>query len=524
ARLSQMLQRAQPRVVITHERHASRVSGDIPLIRLDSDISLSTEPEDDIPETAGPDDPLYVIFTSGSTGEPKGAVVQRRGFANLIEWYSAEFSINAEDRFLLLSSPSFDLTQKNFFAPLNAGGTLACYPPGPFDLTCLASLIERHGITIMNCTPSAFYPLVDSLGDAAFKRIETLRLVVLGGEIISIPRLRPWLEHSTCNAEIANTYGPTECTDICGFYRLNLRNLDRFPFVPLGQTISNVQLAIVDDALRAIPQGEAGELIIGGAGVGLGYLGDAARTAEKFITNPLPDFLDGEKAYRTGDRVRLLPEGILEFLGRDDHQVKIRGFRIELPEIESALSLHPSIREVAVVIQNEDLMAFYIPSENAASADIQELRAFLSARLPDYMVPRQILALEKFPLTPNGKVDRLQLATLSVSSQSPENSAPVTDLESSIHTLWKSVLEQENIGRDDNFFDLGGDSIQLARVHRDLSLLIARPIPITDLFANPSIRTLAQHLGGATRGTGNSAIRERALKQRQALTARRNPH
>ncbi|MEO6054136.1 MAG: AMP-binding protein, partial [Chthoniobacterales bacterium] len=208
ARLSLMLERTQPRVIITLDRHISQlaVSSVTILISMDGTNSISSESEEDIAQTASPEDSLYVIFTSGSTGEPKGAVVQRRGFANLIQWYQEEFSINAEDRLLLLSSPSFDLTQKNFFTPLSTGGTLICYPPGPFDLTRLAGMIERHKITIMNCTPSAFYPLIDPPGEDAFKRVASLRLVVLGGETISIPRLQPWLEHSSCHAEIANTY------------------------------------------------------------------------------------------------------------------------------------------------------------------------------------------------------------------------------------------------------------------------------------------------------------------------------
>ncbi|MEO6053890.1 MAG: non-ribosomal peptide synthetase, partial [Chthoniobacterales bacterium] len=318
---------------------------------------------------------------------------------------------------------------------------------------------------------------------------------------------------------IANTYGPTECTDICAFYRLKRNNLHHFPFVPLGHTIPNVQLAVVDDSLQSLPQGETGELVIGGAGLGLGYLNDEDRTAEKFIQNPLPGTLDGEKTYRTGDRVRLLPEGILEFLGRVDHQVKIRGFRVELPEIEAALSAHPSIREAAVVLSNTELLAFYVPIDHAEGR-FEDFRAFLSAQLPEYMLPHHIIALDKFPLTPNGKVDRLQLAQISVRF-SAQTVTPGSETEDAIRNLWIEILKEDNIGLDDNFFDLGGDSIHLARVHQRLSELFNRPLPITDLFTHPTVRTLARHLGGATRGTGNTAIQQRAAKQREALAVRR---
>jgi len=386
ARLTQMVETAQPRVIITVGESAGSLAfpAKTSVLNLDTAAGLvSAAPAEEIPPTARPEDPLYVIFTSGSTGNPKGAVVQRRGFANLMEWFEGEFAVVPEDRFLLLSSPSFDLTQKNFFAPLRTGGTLVCYPSGPFDLTRLASMIENHGITVMNCTPSAFYPLVETGNDSAIKRLATLRLVVLGGEPISIPRVRAWLEHSASRAEIANTYGPTECTDICGFYRLHRDNLDEFDFVPLGRTIPNVQLAVTDDTLQPCPVGEPGELLIGGAGVGPGYLGEPERTAASFVANPLPDLLEGPIVYRTGDRVRLMPAGVLEFLGRIDHQIKLRGFRIELPEIEAALSSHSSVREAAVVLRHSaaepELIAYYVAADSENPGD---LRAHLAGRLP----------------------------------------------------------------------------------------------------------------------------------------------
>ncbi|MEO6846068.1 MAG: non-ribosomal peptide synthetase [Chthoniobacterales bacterium] len=527
ARLALMLRRAQPKVVLSLKRYISRLSipANTSLLCLDVE-SFDVQSENDLPETATPEDLLYVIFTSGSTGEPKGAMVQRRGFANLIEWYGREFTITGDDAFLLLSSPSFDLTQKNFFAPLAAGATIVCYPSGKFDLVLLADLIERHKITVMNCTPSTFYPLIESGTEKAFSRIQSLRLAVLGGETISIPRLRTWMESSLCNAEIANTYGPTECTDTCTSYRMNRNNLDAYSFVPLGKTISNVQLAVMDESLHTLPQGEVGELIIGGTGVGPGYLGDPERTAERFVENPLPEFFDGPKVYHTGDRVKLLPDGLLEFLGRVDHQVKFRGFRIELLEIEAALSAHPGIREAAVIMiesgGSPELVAFHVSVDVAAPVDSAKIQAFLAAKLPDYMVPKRFVALTVFPLTPNGKVDRLSLASLQSASVA-KNIVLNTELESSIHKLWKEVLQHEAIELDDNFFDLGGDSIQVARVHARLMELIDRPVPITDLFANPTIRTLASHLAGTARGGAKDAIQDRAKKQRRALAGLRTP-
>jgi len=523
ARLAAMLGKAKPRIVLTIRSLEARLAlpTEMEVICLDSDHpQWSAVSDDDITSSVTPGDPLYVIFTSGSTGEPKGAVVQRQGFANLLEWFEAEFSFGPEDRVLLLSSPSFDLTQKNFFAPLRRGGTLVFYPPGPFDLTRLVGLIERHGITALNCTPSAFYPLVDPFDPVGADQLKTLRLAVLGGEPISVERVRPWLQSGT--VEIANTYGPTECTDICGFYRLTSANIDEFPFVPIGGTIPNVQVAVVDEALAVLPQGEAGELLVGGAGVGLGYLGDHARTDERFVPNCLPEYLDGPKCYRTGDRVRLRPEGVLEFLGRVDHQVKLRGFRIELPEIEAVLSSHPAVREAVVVLRDEDLVAFQVPADLSASVSAESLRAFLGEYLPGHMVPHTIIALDHFPLTPNGKVDRLQLSRTSSSRSAMAAPLGGTSLEAAILGIWTEVLECP-AGLDDNFFDLGGDSIQLAQVHAKVTAKLGRPLPVTDLFAHPTVRALARHLGQEESVSENSAIRQRAALQRQALASRSRP-
>lgn len=522
-RISSMLEQVKPRVVVTLRDLIPRLPSleDTTLLAID-ELDLSGENEEDLPASAAPEDPLYVIFTSGSTGAPKGAVVHRRGFANLIEWFGREFSFGPGDKTLLLSSPSFDLTQKNFFTPFQTGGALVCYPSGPFDLVRLADMIEHHGITAMNCTPSTFYPLVDN--DHALQKLRSLRLAVLGGEPIAIARVRPWLESNPA-AEIANTYGPTECTDICGYYRLNRANLENFPFVPLGHTIPNVQLSVVDEELRPVPPGESGELIIGGAGVGLGYLGDPARNSEKFLPNSLSGQLEGAKVYRTGDRVRLLPEGELEFLGRMDHQIKLRGFRIELADIEVALSAHPSIREAVVILEqaagDPTLCAFYTLKNNATSTE--DLRTFLAARLPEYMMPVMYTALENFPLTPNGKVNRLQLASSSAAPSTPTPSVfpQGNSLESAIQKLWSASLGHDAFDLDANFFDLGGNSIQLATVHARLIDIVGRPIPITDLFAHATIRSLASHLSGTNLALKDNAIQQRALKQRQALASRR---
>jgi amino acid adenylation domain-containing protein len=352
-------------------------------------------PTTDLPEaTYNPASPIYAIFTSGSTGEPKAASVFHSGFANLLSWYVDELGLGPEDRTLVISSPSFDLTQKNLFAPLLTGGTLVLDDCRTYDITRILRLIAEHRVTLVNCTPSAFYPLVDAAAAGGFQALSSLRFAVLGGEPISIPRLRAWLENPRCRAEVVNSYGPTECTDICLFHRLHRGNLDQFPFVPLGRKIPNVHVIIRDENLNSLPDGETGELCISGAGVGGGYINDRARSAERFVAG----------TYRTGDLAKRLPCGAFEFRGRADHQVKVNGFRIELGEIEIALNEHADVRE-AVVTADDGRLTAHIQG----GADAVALRAHLAERLPAYMIPAEFLPVVEFPLTPNGKVDRKAL-------------------------------------------------------------------------------------------------------------------
>lgn len=527
SRLATMLERSRPKVLLTRPDWEERfpVPPETRVLPVDPEdaVRASQSPH---PHGARPDDPLYTIFTSGSTGPPKGAVVRREGFANLIEWFAREFAVTADDRFLLLSSPSFDLTQKNLFVPLRAGATAICYPSGPYDLEVLADLIVTHRITILNCTPSAFYPLIETADEAGWRRLSSLRLVVLGGEPVVMSRLQSWRENPFCGAEIANTYGPTECTDICAFHRLPPGETPDYATMPLGKTVSNVQLALLDETLAPVPDGEAGELVIGGLGVGPGYPDAPTQTAERFLENPFPDHLNGAKIYRTGDRVQVGRNGALEFLGRQDFQIKIRGFRVELPEIETALTGHPGVREAVVVAEpagaDARLVAYFIPhARPPAPAD---LRHHLAARLPDPMIPADFISRNAFPLTPNGKVDRLRLQSLRPDAASPESTPPPpadpTDLPALVRSLWSRVLGRTDLSPDENFFDAGGDSLRLASLHAFLCTALQRRLPITELFAHPTIRGQVAHLSPQGPDT-RTPVQDRAARQRQALAARR---
>ena len=504
ARIEQMISSANLEYVVTNKELAA-LYPNVRAICMD-DGGLAGASTDDAALSVEKDDLIYAIFTSGSTGQPKAASVYHRGFANLLHWYSIELTLGPGDRTLVISSPSFDLTQKNFFAPLVTGGTLILDNCQTYDISRITALIRDHGVTLLNCTPSAFYPLVDAAAGDGYAALSSLRFAVLGGEPISVPRLRAWLEHPNCRAEVVNSYGPTECTDICAFHRLHRGNLDDHPFVPLGREIPGVQVSIRDESLEILPDGEIGELCISGAGVGGGYLNDPARTAESF----------SGAIYRTGDLAKRHPSGVLEFRGRADHQVKVNGFRIELGEIEIALNLHDGVSEAIVIASDNRLIAHVQGSPDAAA-----LRAHLSSRLPAYMIPGEFRFVENFPLTPNGKVDRRALAGPAVASAPPVQHG--VSMESKITSLWSEILGRPVDDATANFFDLGGNSIHVAIVHVRLMEMTGRNFPITELFALPSARSIAEFLSPKTEGATPAAVLNRARQAQAGFSQFRRP-
>jgi amino acid adenylation domain-containing protein len=444
-----------------------------------------------------PERPLYVIYTSGSTGQPKGAVVHQGAFSSLVDWYVGELGLTAADCHLLLSSASFDLTQKNFFAPLLVGAELHL-APSAYDPAELRTLVERHGITGLNCTPSAFYPLAEE-GDPA--ALASLRAVVLGGEPIALGRLDRWRRSTTGRSSVINSYGPTECTDVVAFYRLAPTDADT-P-VPLGRPVPGARLWIAGapgSDLEPAPIGVAGELWIGGSCVGGGYLGDAARTALQFRPAPYPES-PGARAYRTGDLARRLPGGEIEYLGRTDHQVKVRGFRIELGEIEAALGTHPALREAAVAARGETLVG-YVVAHGVAPSD-SDLRSFLASRLPEPLLPGIFVTLPALPLTPSGKVDRRALPDpgrpdhRSDCGDRSERSEPAGALEIYLAGLFRDVLKLAagvEVSAEDDFFALGGHSIAAAVLINRLQDKLGAILYAVALFDAPTVSRLAAYL------------------------------
>ncbi len=500
-RLAFMVRDIQAPVLLTQEKlveslgeHGAHV------VCLDRDWDPIAQKEaDNLVNKTTADDLAYVIYTSGSTGMPKGAGVYHRGFINLLYWFVTEFQITNCDKVLLVSSFNFDLTQKNIFGPLIVGGQLHMSASDYFDPSAILRAITENGITLINCTPSAFYPVVDAAKDSFPSSVGSLRCVFFGGEPISVQRLSKWLGSDHVQTEIVNTYGPTECTDICAFYRL--RHFEQFlgAPVPVGRPISNARLFILDRYLTPSPVGVAGELCVSGDGVGAGYLNDAKLTAERFIPNPFGREA-GERLYRTGDLARYLPSGDIEYIGRIDNQVKIRGFRIELGEIETVLAQHHAVKDTVVLAREDEhgdkrLVAYVVPMQDCfPTADT--LRGFLHEMLPEYMHPSAYVLLKSLPLTPNGKVDRRSLPSPDQSRPELVTAclAPRIPVEELLAKIWREVLELRKIGVEDNFFDLGGNSLLLVEVRAKLENLIGQELTMTELFQYPTIGSLAAHI------------------------------
>jgi amino acid adenylation domain-containing protein len=504
-RLAHMLQDAQAPLLLTQQALRMELpSHGGETICLDRDWDrIQSMPSGNPNAEVGPNNLIYVIYTSGSTGKPKGTAVFHRGFSNLMHWFVTEFAFAATDRSLLITSISFDLTQKNLYAVLSVGGQLHLAPSGPYDPEAVSAAIEHCGATHLNCTPSHFYPLVSEVG--GFRRLRSLRYVYLGGEPIDLTQLTPWLGHPLCHTRLVNTYGPTECADIAAYYILPEvtagasgaePQADRS--LPIGRPIPNTTLYILDPDLAPVPYGTVGELYIGGTGVGYGYVSRPSLTAEKFLPDPFSG-QPGARFYRTGDMCRYLPDGNIAFLGRIDHQVKIRGYRIELGEIESILAQRPDVREV-IVMAREDmpgdkrLVAYVAGSETSQNA--AALREYLRERLPDYMIPAAFVFVETFPLSLNGKIDRRALPAPDWSSIVASGTfvAPCSPLEEPLTEIWQKMLGVRSVSVDANFFDLGGHSLLAIRLLSEIKRAFGVGLSLAEMIKAPTVGKMARLL------------------------------
>lgn len=449
---------------------------------------------------------LYTIYTSGSTGTPKGASVSHANEINLLNWYLREYQIDVTDKVLVISSPGFDLTQKNLLGPLLAGAEVVFAPQLSYDPQVIVDTIYQNDITLMNCAPSAFYPLVEHCQRIhRLNYLGSLRHLLFGGEPITLDNLAAWINSNYCNAQITNMYGPTECTDITTAYTLPAPRgllshgktaVESNAGIPIGQPIDGVNTYVLDDDLNLVPAGATGELYIGGLSVGLGYFEQPDLTAETFIDDPY-NSQPGAKMYRTHDLVRVGDRNLplqLSFVSRTDDQIKLRGFRIELGEIQSQIEALPAIEDALVVVNRSHgsprLIAYYKAADAEATAPMM-LRDALKRTLPDYMLPAAFVMIDQWPLSPNGKIDKKALPEPeSRHKAQAEYVAPRNLTETQLVDIWRDLLEVEAPGVDDNFFELGGHSLLATQLVGTIAREFGIEVPLKAFFENATIAAL----------------------------------
>jgi len=485
-----MLKDAKVSILLTQQRSLERLGKvSIPIVCLDNNdkkANIASQNRENPNSGVTSDNLAYVIYTSGSTGQPKGVLIKHRGLSNLASAQTEVFNLQPSNRILQFASLSFDASIFEIVMALRTGATLYLAKkdsllPGKV----LLQILREKAITHVTLPPAVLAVLPT-------ESLPALQSIICAGEFCSQDIIKRWW---SSNRRFFNAYGPTEATVWSTVGEIN--TLDEKPSI--GRPIANTQIYILDKYLQPVPIGIPGELYIGGDGVAEGYLNRPQLTAEKFIPNFFSEN-KGTRLYKSGDLACYREDGNIEFLGRIDNQVKIRGFRIELSEIETVLSQHQSV-EKAVLIAKENvsgdryLVAYIIPTKQPATTS--KLREFLKEKLPEYMIPAAFVVLDSLPLTPNGKLDRLALTALDTATSRSIDKifiAPRTPTELTLAKIWAEVLNIERVGIYDNFFDLGGNSLLTVRLIEQIHKQFERDLPLSTIFLNPTIESLANSL------------------------------
>lgn len=513
-RLAAILREAQPHLLLqdrspqSPERSAGLTQAPVRTLAIDTIQGQVAQQSSQNPlPQSQPEDLAYLIYTSGSTGQPKGVPIRHASLSNLLQSMAQAPGMTAKDVLLAVTTPAFDIAALELFLPLTVGGRLVMAPSDAVrDPHQLAQTLAEQAVTLMQATPATWRLLLNS----GWSGGQTKLKILCGGEALDSVLAQQLLNRGR---EVWNLYGPTETTIWSGVLKLEASHLSGAT-VPLGRAIANTQFHVLDDQQQPLPIGVPGELYIGGAGLSPGYWQREAQTAESFV--PVAEL---GLLYRTGDRVRYLEDGMLDYLDRLDDQIKLRGFRIERGEIEAALLAQSGIDQAAVQLdrqpqnpqQDPQLVAYFTGEKQ----DVAVLREALSERLPSYMIPQVFIPLETFPLTPNGKIDRKALPAPQqtyAERLGAIKALPQTQSEKTVARIWKTVLKLEQVGVHDNFFDLGGHSLLMVQVHAqiqeqffshseqnetdetaDLSSELAG-ISLVELFRYPTIHAIAQQL------------------------------
>jgi amino acid adenylation domain-containing protein len=518
-RLAWMVGDSGVALVLTHGAVRDRLPAvAAPVLELDT-LDTSAEHDDDPQVDVHTEHLAYVIYTSGSTGTPKGAAVRHRALASCMAWMQQGYRLDAADTVLHKAAFGFDVSAWEMFWPLTTGTPLVLAEPGEHrDPARLAALILRHRITTLNFVPAMLQAFLQQPQVRAMGTDAPLRRVIVGGEALPAEAQKE-VALRLPRATLYNLYGPTETTIHVTHWTCRA---DGATQVPIGRPITETSARVLDADLNLVPPGVAGELYLGGVSLARGYLNRAALTSERFVADPFDP--QGGRLYRTGDLVRWNAEGQLDYLGRIDQQVKVRGFRIELGEIEARLLAHGSVRDAVVVAKPGPaglrLVAYAAPHAGQR-IDAAVLRQALAEALPDHMVPSAIVALDALPLTPNGKVDRRALPEPMFEGDRA-HLAPQGRIAETLAAIWREVLGVERVGQHDNFFDLGGQSLLLIRVHQQVQQRLGVELPLVELFRHPTLAALAQRLEqGLAAPATTTVIDDRARQQRAALLQRR---
>jgi amino acid adenylation domain-containing protein len=518
-RVAFMLEDTSVRVIVSDSSCAVVLPPGVgQLVVTDGESDAIGRESDQNPGIGGaPTDLIYVMYTSGSTGRPKGVLIEHRGVTRLVR--GADYAaFDARQRFLLLSPLAFDAATFEIWGALLNGATVVVAPAGTPSVASLGEIIQRHGVTTIFLTTALFNLMIEHRSDG----LRGVQQILTGGEAASREHFKKAVSELP-DCDVIHCYGPTETTTFATTMHVTAAEVAGGA-PPIGFPINQTEIYLLDNELKPVAAGESGELCIGGAGVARGYLNRPEATAEKFV-RPRWLLADAVPIYRSGDRARRRADGAIEFLGRFDDQVKISGYRIEPGEIAAVLREHPRVSDAAVIVDEtttgaKRLLA-YVVARGGGRIEVDELRPFVAARLPRFMIPAAFTTLGALPLNANGKVDRRALPRPErdhLDGRRLEQTPGTT--ENRVAAIWREVLGLAEVGVDENFFDLGGDSLRLIEVHARLQKELRCELRVTELFQYTTIAAITQKLSNQSGGTSASAdsAAERARRQKELLS------
>ncbi len=481
-----IVDRARPALLLVDDAmREAGVPGGVPVVAV-HDPRIAAQPADDPRVPVHPDQLAYVIHTSGSTGQPKGVAVTQREVVRLL--LDPQWAVERHARVLQLAPYAFDVSAYEIWMPLLHGGQVVVAPAGRLEAPVLRELIAKYEITGLHMTAGLFRVFAEE-APATFAGV---REVLTGGDVISPVAVRRVLE-ACPGIVIRALYGATEGS-VFSAHCVITRDTRPDRVVPLGDPFTGIGIHILDEGLAPAPAGAAGEIYLAGEGVARGYLGQAGLTAERFVADPFGS--PGSRMYRTGDMARRTADGAIEFVGRQDSQVKILGFLVDLAEVEAALADYPGLTQVVVLAReredgNKRLVCYVVPESGAL--DLAALRAHARTKLPGYMTPEAFVRLDALPLTANGKLDREAMPAPDF-GQVVASRAPQTQLQQELCAMFSSLLEVPEVGIDDSFFDLGGQSLQAIRLCNRIGAAVGVGVSVNKLFDNPTVAQLATYI------------------------------